>query len=183
MCCEDPTRNDEMKEVDFNSNESWLNESRWECIVIELNPYATSTGAGLFSWERDKELLKYGSDPIQLRVHSKPFLRQEFVEHTLSELNNPVNKNENEQPNKKYIDQLTNYKKILLIESKLYNIILNKGNSIKNELIDQNDLQVTYKLKLKDYQKEEIYTHWSKMICPYIFVYKKNLKIDLNILA
>lgn len=49
----------------------------WECIVIELNPFETSTGAGLFSWSKDRDLLAGKASEssekkgIPLRLHEQ----------------------------------------------------------------------------------------------------------------
>ena len=55
-----------------------------ECIVIELNPYATSTGAGLYNWGNDEKQLKYGTE-IEIRVHKKSVLSANFVDHYLND--------------------------------------------------------------------------------------------------
>lgn len=39
---------------------------KWDVALIELNPFYTSAGAGLFSWKQDRELFLNG--PCQLRI-------------------------------------------------------------------------------------------------------------------
>ncbi|KAH3766039.1 cell division cycle protein 123-like [Pelomyxa schiedti] len=39
-------------------------------IVVELNPFATTTGAALFTWERERTLLENG--PFELRLRTTP---------------------------------------------------------------------------------------------------------------
>ena len=97
-----------------------------DCVVIELNPYATTTGAGLFDWRRDEKQLKYGLnmdndekevkwngnksipiendkfEEIELRVHTKPVLSDEFVEHWMEELL----KCKQETPWTQFLDQI-----------------------------------------------------------------------------
>jgi D123 len=42
--------------------------------IVELNPYATSTGASLFNWSRDHDLLRAADPlrPFEFRVHTAP---------------------------------------------------------------------------------------------------------------
>ena len=55
-----------------------------DIIIIELNPFATTTGAGLFGWNNDIDILKHSKE-IEMRVHHKNVLRVEFVEHYLND--------------------------------------------------------------------------------------------------
>eukprot|EP00485_Elphidium_margaritaceum_P005067 CAMPEP_0202693562 /NCGR_PEP_ID=MMETSP1385-20130828/7640_1 /ASSEMBLY_ACC=CAM_ASM_000861 /TAXON_ID=933848 /ORGANISM="Elphidium margaritaceum" /LENGTH=478 /DNA_ID=CAMNT_0049349253 /DNA_START=13 /DNA_END=1449 /DNA_ORIENTATION=- len=55
-----------------------------QCLVIELNPFDEKTGAALFDWRKDEQQLKHGKD-VEMRVHKKAVLRQEFVDHYLNE--------------------------------------------------------------------------------------------------
>ncbi len=64
-------------------DEHLLDRERWECVIIELNPYAKTTEAGLFNWGRDEELLKTGSEPVELRVHKKAIVSGNFMKMTL----------------------------------------------------------------------------------------------------
>eukprot|EP01083_Nonionella_stella_P017510 48981_1 len=60
------------------------NVDNLDCVVIELNPYRTSTGAGLFNWGGDEQQLKYAQE-VEIRVHHKSVLSKTFVEHYLND--------------------------------------------------------------------------------------------------
>ena len=59
-------------------------EDALDCIVIELNPFRTTTGAGLFDWKHDTEQLRKG-EVVEIRVHHKPVITDQFVNHYVSE--------------------------------------------------------------------------------------------------
>ena len=54
--------------------------SNLECIVIELNPFAPSTGASLFDWRTDIDQLKGERADIEIRVRSNYF--PNIIEYT-----------------------------------------------------------------------------------------------------
>jgi len=56
-----------------------------QVIVVELNPYAISTGPSLFHWTIDKEVLHKG--PLQFRLRDKPMDNiKTYVEYLLDEM-------------------------------------------------------------------------------------------------
>ena len=55
-----------------------------QTVVIELNPFETTTGAGLFDWGRDEKQLKNGKE-VEIRVHHKSVVTKDFVDAYLSE--------------------------------------------------------------------------------------------------
>jgi hypothetical protein len=57
-----------------------------ECIVIELNPFATSTGASLFHWSGDINQLTGQLNDIEIRVRSDYLPNiEEFTEFVIQE--------------------------------------------------------------------------------------------------
>ncbi len=58
-------------------------------MVVELNPFASSTGACLFDWSRDAALLR-GEAPFEFRVLHAPLQIEELVDECLKELNDTL---------------------------------------------------------------------------------------------
>ena len=55
------------KEIYTNAEtEEQIKCGNWKLVVIEINPFSKATGAALFSWEFDKELLNNG--PLEIRL-------------------------------------------------------------------------------------------------------------------
>jgi hypothetical protein len=68
--------------------------NEFECVVIELNPFATSTGASLFHWTEDINQLTGQLNEIEIRVRSNYLPNiEEFAEFILEE--NKLNKEDN----------------------------------------------------------------------------------------
>jgi hypothetical protein len=62
--------------------------SKNNTYVVELNPYGTSTGCGLFDWEKDIRVLS-GELPFEIRVVEKP-LQDEYLEAYLRPWEKPI---------------------------------------------------------------------------------------------
>merc|ERR1712129_573409 len=61
-----------------------MSENGLQCVVIELNPFAVTTGACLFDWKKDKMQLTHGKE-IEMRVHHKRVITQNFVDGYLND--------------------------------------------------------------------------------------------------
>lgn len=56
-----------------------------EVVVIELNPFATTTGGALYDWKADREVLTQG--PLSFRVHESPLTTiDHYVEYIMEEM-------------------------------------------------------------------------------------------------
>jgi len=65
-------------------------------VVVELNPFETSTGAALFDWSADRRLLE-NATAVQLRLRSTPLPRlQEYLEAALPMVTGKDNTSEDE---------------------------------------------------------------------------------------
>jgi hypothetical protein len=72
-----------------------------ECIIIELNPFAPSTGASLFDWKTDINQLTGQTNEIEIRVRSNYFPNiEEYVEIIFYEnqLNTELSKDADHEP-------------------------------------------------------------------------------------
>ncbi|CAF3197692.1 unnamed protein product [Rotaria sp. Silwood2] len=77
--------------IDFALIENKIS-NEFECVVIELNPFAKSTGASLFDWQTDIDQLTEQRNEIEIRVRSDYFPNIcEYVEYVLAE--NELNAN------------------------------------------------------------------------------------------
>jgi len=52
-------------------------------FIVEINPYLHTTGAGLFSWYADKDILEGKKDEIEFRIHTEEPLTEEQLENML----------------------------------------------------------------------------------------------------
>mmetsp|Transcript_13362 Transcript_13362/g.42274 ORF Transcript_13362/g.42274 Transcript_13362/m.42274 type:complete len:273 (-) Transcript_13362:99-917(-) len=60
-------------------------DGRSEVVVIELNPFESTTGGALFDWRADKETLTHG--PFSFRVHEAPLETiNDYVEYAMEEI-------------------------------------------------------------------------------------------------
>ncbi|CAF1316461.1 unnamed protein product [Rotaria sordida] len=58
--------------------------NEYDCIVIEMNPFETSTGASLFNWTTDSDQLRGQENEIEIRVQSDyyPYIK-DYIEFIL----------------------------------------------------------------------------------------------------
>lgn len=71
--------------------------STGDVVVIELNPFDEQTGAGVFSWQADRELLEHG--PLALRLLEAPRPNMEStIEAFISELPRPARQGGSTEP-------------------------------------------------------------------------------------
>lgn len=65
--------------------------------VVELNPFAKTTGGALFSWKGDEAVLHNG--PFEFRVHEKPVSdMEEFFQYCLEQACEDVDESSQETP-------------------------------------------------------------------------------------
>ena len=65
----------------------WIrDQEEFHCVVIEMNPFESTTGASLFDWNVDQAQLTGQTDEIEIRVRSDYFPHiEEYVEMVLRE--------------------------------------------------------------------------------------------------
>jgi hypothetical protein len=87
--------------------------NQFECIVIELNPFATSTGTSLFDWTTDINQLTGQGNEVEIRVRSDYYEGIEcYIEFILEVTNCNANenvssdRNNNKEPYFIYLDKI-----------------------------------------------------------------------------
>lgn len=61
-------------------------DGKLKCLVIEMNPFESTTGASLFDWKRDHEQLTSRTNDIEIRIRSDYFPNiEEYIDFVLHE--------------------------------------------------------------------------------------------------
>ncbi|CAF0942250.1 unnamed protein product [Adineta ricciae] len=85
--------------------------NEFDCIVIELNPFDTSTGASLFNWTNDEELLTGKQNDVEIRVRGDYYPNiQDLIEfiHQENSLKTKNDRTDDHQPYFLFLDKMKN---------------------------------------------------------------------------
>lgn len=68
-------------------------DSKYDCVVIELNPFVDTTGSCLFDWKKDENILKqYNAINVELRIQTQEsVLSQQFVQRWIQDFDHFCN--------------------------------------------------------------------------------------------